>query len=123
MTNTQVGYLLATSSLLGLFVVPLWAALCDHWGGQRRVLLLCVPLSALCVAGYGLCAEGAFSWFMAVRVLHSLVDTPSLPLLDAFSLAALPSREEYGHCRLWGAVSWGIVNAAILGPLLDEVYR
>merc|ERR1711871_1457728 len=73
MSNTEVGYLLATSSLLGLLVVPLWAGLCDYLGGQRQVLLSTVPISGVIVAGYGLNgakeAMGAFGWFMAVRVM------------------------------------------------------
>jgi hypothetical protein len=30
------------------------------------------------------------------------------------------AKRDYGKCRLWGAISWGIANVVFLGPLLDH---
>jgi hypothetical protein len=32
---------------------------------------------------------------------------------------SLQDPHDYGRCRLWGAVGWGLCNAFVLGPMLD----
>eukprot|EP00960_Hanusia_phi_P044084 756461-Hanusia_phi.AAC.6 len=130
LTNGEVGYLLAAGSATGLAATPIWAGICDYLQGKKAVLEVNILSSSLCVClyllPYGLpflhTGSFLFSWTLLARCAYSFFFAPVFTILDTLSVQNLEDpKRNYGKCRLWGAVSWGLVNALFLGPLLDYV--
>ncbi len=115
-----VGWTLGLMHVAALVFAPLWGFLADSLDRPRLVLVL------LMLVGLGVRWGGTFflssdaSPFVAsgVFVGSELVFCGSTPVLDALVCKMLRPGEEFGHQRLFGAISWGV--AAPLAGLLYE---
>ena len=127
-SNEEIGLVLAVGTFVGLFSTPCWSALCDVLqekrlvlmmttaGGAVSALLYLVPLasSALFVNG------SAMIWTLLCRASYCFFFSPANGILDSIAVHSLENpKRDFGQCRLWGAASWGLVSALVLGPLLD----
>jgi hypothetical protein len=126
LTNSEIGMVLSGSMGFGLISTPLWTALCDYIEDRRTVLLFicsstpCVVLLYQVPQMFGFMHTPlAFWWAIGCRSLYTGLFSPTMSIIDTVSLAVLDNKGEWGHARLWGAVAWALVNAGILGPLLD----
>jgi PPP family 3-phenylpropionic acid transporter len=115
----EIGLVLAAPSLVRIFAVPAVARLADRSNAVREVLIICAVTTAFGFAGIGL-AQGGLAILLAVA-LTSIVNTPGMALLDAYTLAGLKARQRaYGPVRLWGSVAFIAANLAA-GWLLDVI--
>eukprot|EP00172_Hildenbrandia_rubra_P001051 Plantae.Rhodophyta-Hildenbrandia_rubra.ctg1631.p1 GENE.Plantae.Rhodophyta-Hildenbrandia_rubra.ctg1631~~Plantae.Rhodophyta-Hildenbrandia_rubra.ctg1631.p1 ORF type:complete len:421 (-),score=25.15 Plantae.Rhodophyta-Hildenbrandia_rubra.ctg1631:290-1468(-) len=66
-----------------------------------------------------------FLYICVVFAFYRFLRSPTMPVLDAYTLEYLvlrgtaASKMKYGKYRLWGAVSWGVISVAI-GLCLDH---
>ncbi|KAK3272601.1 hypothetical protein CYMTET_19108 [Cymbomonas tetramitiformis] len=129
LSNSQVGVLLSLPSLFAIISTPLWTALSDVLGDKRLVLLIIVPCSITLFALFqlpdvlwegNLLTTHRFAWMFIIRSLLITFMSPIFSVIDTIALECLGSQKDrYGQCRLWGAVSWGLSSAFVIGPLLD----
>eukprot|EP00287_Rhodomonas_sp_CCMP768_P014213 CAMPEP_0196760580 /NCGR_PEP_ID=MMETSP1091-20130531/105297_1 /TAXON_ID=302021 /ORGANISM="Rhodomonas sp., Strain CCMP768" /LENGTH=431 /DNA_ID=CAMNT_0042109477 /DNA_START=63 /DNA_END=1358 /DNA_ORIENTATION=- len=120
----QAGFLIGAGMLFGMVANFFWAAVADFTSVSMRFILLVSSVgSAIAVALYEVPAAPMFSlwdWILTVRLVFSFFFLPMMTILDTLTVYTLEDpRREYGIARVWGAVAWGILNFAILGPLFD----
>ena len=120
--------MLAVGTFVGLFSTPCWSALCDVLQEKRLVLMLTTAggaVSALLylvpLASSALFVNGsAMIWTLLCRASYCFFFSPANGILDSIAVHSLENpKKDFGQCRLWGAASWGLVSALVLGPLLD----
>lgn len=123
--NQEIGFVISAGSLVGLVAVPAWTAICDLTSvSQRTVLMINILGACVAVALFLLPSAMAwipiFFWTLFSKCLFSFFLAPVNTILDTIAVHKLENpKRDYGRCRLWGAVSWGICNAFILGPFID----
>ena len=118
--DSQVGVALGISSL-SFLAVPFVTAFADKFSHDRTVALLSMTfVGTVLVLMQGLVDVGVVTasaapiYLTINRLLISSSLAPQSPVLDALAVEGLKV-ENYGHERLWGAVSWGIVHLLIGG--------
>jgi len=128
LSSEEIGIVLAVGTFIGLFSTPAWSALCDYWQEQRRVLILTVSGGAVSALLYLLpltsptlfADESALMWTLLCRTAYCFFFSPATGILDSIAVHTLDNpKKDFGQCRLWGSLSWGLVSALVLGPLLD----
>eukprot|EP00940_MAST-03C_sp_MAST-3C-sp2_P001918 g1918.t1 len=127
-SDAEIGGILSVKPLVSVLTTPIFSFASDVAEDPRYVLGLLIPFSVLTVDGYILAdrltsPSSRLAVFMGLYSLWSFAFSPICSIFDAQTLLLLESVQasssQYGHSRLWGAVSWGIVNAAIIGPIID----
>lgn len=116
---SEIGAVLAITSLAALAVAPFWSHVADTRAGTIPTLQLAFVTAG--VVALALAATGsAFLAVAGVAAVLAAAQSPQTPLTDALALTTLgPSRlYEYGAFRLWASVGWG-AGAITFGALFQ----
>ena len=123
LTDSQIGIALGVSSL-NFLAVPFFTAFADKTN-DRTAALLCMTLIGTVLVflqGFvdlGIVSIAAAPTFLTIlRFLIASSLAPQSPVLDALAVDGNLKIENYGHERLWGAVSWGLMHL-LIGGLID----
>ena len=130
LSNASIGYILAAGTIVGLFSTPLWSALSDYLKKQRAVLIATVGGGAVSALLYLVPllmpaidwsnGDGIAWWTLFVRCLYCFFFSPTIGIIDSIAVHSLDNaKKDFGQCRKWGALAWGLVSAFVLGPVLD----
>ena len=122
--DAAVGVALGISSL-SIVAVPLVTALADKFAHDRAIVLLVMTFVGTVLVlmqglvDLGIVTASAAPVYLAInRLFISSSLAPQIPVLDALAVEGSLEVENYGHERLWGAVSWGIWHL-LMGGLID----
>jgi MFS family permease len=106
---TEIGYVFACGSLIGIVAQPLIGILSDAAHDYRNLIKLSVVLSAICVNGYFI--SDNLILVIVIQVIMVILMAPLMPVVDSIAVDQAPAHGyTYGQVRLWGAFSWTIVN-------------
>lgn len=119
-TYTQIGILLAISSLVGVFAQPAWGNITDKYLNNRVSLIASMLIAALAMAPFML-----VNGFYAISIFMILLlcfQSPVMPLGDAYTYEVIEQHSEmqYGKIRLMGSIGYA-VTAYLIGSLANKV--
>ena len=125
-TNSEIGFILGSNPVISAIATPIFSYLSDRTS-TRKVLTMLISASVFMVAIYGLASmlkdTAKFITFFLAYFMFSVSYSPTMTIFDAATLVMLKVNGEdtksYGDSRLYGAVSWGVISAFIIGPLID----
>lgn len=125
-TNSEIGFILGSNPVISAIATPIFSYLSDRTS-TRKVLTMLISASVFMVAIYGLASmlkdTAKFITFFLAYFMFSVSYSPTMTIFDAATLVMLEVNGEdtksYGDSRLYGAVSWGVISAFIIGPLID----
>lgn len=97
--------------------------------GKLKIVVMCNVLACafflMLAAPFSRNVNHGFLYICVVFAFYRFLRSPTMPVLDAYTLEYLvlrgtaASKMKYGKYRLWGAVSWGVISVAI-GLCLDH---
>lgn len=106
--SQQIGLLYAIGPFVALFVQPFWGVVCDKYGMEKAVLMLCSLLTPAIAFGYS--GQGNFVVFAATAFALALFNSPMVPLADAIAVAhAQKHKQTYGGARVWGSIGFAMM--------------
>ena len=123
LNDSQVGIALGVSSL-SFLAVPFFTAFADKTGDRTAALLGMTLIGTLLVFLQGfvdlqvVSSSAAPIYLTVLRFLIASSLAPQSPVLDALAVDGHLEIANYGHERLWGAVSWGLMHL-LIGGLID----
>ena len=105
----EIGIIYACGSLLRPLVAPAYGFIADRYLGLRRVLIVLAVANAVALLGF---ADASGFWpILAVTLAVMACWPPMMPLADALALShQARGRLTYGRVRLWGSVSYILMN-------------
>jgi PPP family 3-phenylpropionic acid transporter len=117
----QVGIINAINSTVVIFATPFWGMIADKIRSIRKVFLFCMCFAAALWAFIPASSQimmGSFMLMFLIIPLGAFFRMPANSLLDAFvvqrsDLDSVP----YGHVRLWGSISFAIMNISLSAVL------
>jgi MFS family permease len=142
----QVGWILSTFAIGGLFAHPLVGLLADRLFRADRLF---VAMNALCglflVGAWAWCArrepvlaassdpaelqaatDATFAGLFVILLAYSLCLQVALPLASVLSLRNLPDPvRQFSRTRLWGTVGWvavGLTMGAVVAPVSNQPF-
>lgn len=114
--GTQIGVLMGTASLIGLFSGPLWSGLAD--ASQRHRLILSIAMLGNLIAIFLFPFSNTFWWFFTLIVIESIFAGPIMSMADNATMTMLGEEKElYGRVRIGGTIGWGLA-APIIGVVV-----
>ncbi len=115
----QVGLVMASVPLTGMFVQPLWGLVADRSGRRSRLLALLTTVSAICYAAMYF-AEN-FRSLLSATMLLSIFATALVPLCVSvcFALMTDEGPHAFGRTRAWGTI--GFLVAVVAFPRMLEM--
>lgn len=118
LSGSQVGLLMGTGSLIGLFAGPLWGGLAD--ASQRHRLVLSIAIIGNVLAVFCFPFFHTFLGFFILMVLQALFGGPIISLADHATVSMLEDEKEmYGRVRLGGTIGYGLA-APIIGAVVEH---
>ncbi|WP_245954546.1 MFS transporter [Paenibacillus flagellatus] len=119
LTSQQVGAIYAIGPLVALFVQPMWGFLCDKYGIEKAVLMICGLATPAIAFGYS--SGAGFAVYAATAVCLAVFSSPMVPLSDAVAVAHVQKhRQTYGGARVWGSIGFALVVSPI-GMLYERI--
>jgi MFS transporter, PPP family, 3-phenylpropionic acid transporter len=121
LTGTQVGLVLATVPLAGMFAQPFWGQVADRTGARSRILAL---LSLGASLGYlALAQASGFPAILAATAALACFSTAILPMMTSVTLGMLHGSGPYafGLTRAWGTLGYLLLVVAF--PWLLRSFR
>lgn len=117
---TQIGVLLAISSLIGVFAQPVWGNITDKYLNNRVSLITSMLIAALAMVPFML-----VNGFYAISIFLILLlcfQSPVMPLGDAYTYEVIEQNSEmqYGKIRLMGSIGYAI-TAYLIGYVANKV--
>ncbi|MDR3138579.1 MAG: MFS transporter [Treponema sp.] len=114
---TQVGFINAVNSLVMIFATPFWGMMADKIRSIRKVFLFCICIAAVLWAVIPFSSQiavGPLVLMYLIVPLGSFFRMPANSLLDAFVVQRSDlDKVAYGHVRLWGSISFAIMNISL----------
>lgn len=105
----QISILGAMPMGLTLVAAPIWAGIADYFGLHRKILPLIMFLTMPFVALMG--SANSFLLLLPTIIFYGLCNSPIMSLSDNSVLSYMGAdRHYYGHVRLWGSISWGLMG-------------
>jgi PPP family 3-phenylpropionic acid transporter len=105
----QISILGAMPMGLTLVAAPIWAGIADYFGLHRKILPLIIFLTMPFVALMG--SANSFFFLLPAIIFYGLCNSPIMSLSDNSVLSYMgANRHNYGHVRLWGSISWGLMG-------------
>lgn len=108
LTASQVGMIVATVPLVGMFSQPIWGGLSDRTGARSRILGLVALGSGL---GYALLAwPTSFNGYLAATAFFAFFAPALSPMGVSTTLASLdpPAERKYGRIRVMGTLGFAV---------------
>ena len=129
-TNSEIGFILGSNPLITAIATPIFSFLSDRYSSYKNVITTLIVASIFAVSLYGLASmlrdTVKFLAFYLAYFIFSSSFGPILTIFDAVTLLELEvngeDKKSYGDSRLYGAVSWGVISAFIIGPLIDVTH-
>lgn len=117
---TQIGILLAISSLVGVIVQPAWGSVTDKYLSNRISLIASMLIASLAMVPFML-----VNGFFAISIFLILLlcfQSPVMPLGDAYTYEVIEQHSEmqYGKIRLMGSIGYA-VTAYLIGSVANKV--
>jgi len=109
-TSLQIGAFTAISAVVGMLAQPMWGMVSDRLGSPRRVLCLCLAVSAIFFGSVLLTDR----FFIAVCLLvaENFFLCCIVTLLDSHTISEVNAAPglQYGYIRLAGSIFYGAVS-------------
>ena len=108
LSGVQIGAIAAVQQINNLIILPFWGMISDRYG-KRRVFLILLAVSALCIEGF--LYTGGFIYYLLFIVVFTTLYNPLAALVDSFALekTSIPFvRSSYGNMRLWASLGWSV---------------
>lgn len=131
-STAEVGLVMAIGSASSLVVRPFVGHMFDRVPAPGRtvvtrrlfVVSTCLASAATVALSYMPVAQqiAGTSGLVATTVLWSLTCCALAPMYSvstALAMSSLHDTRDWGRTRLWGAASWGLVNALWVGPAVE----
>ncbi|HHU72989.1 MAG TPA: MFS transporter [Clostridiales bacterium] len=120
LSYTQIGILLAISSLVGVFAQPAWGSITDKYLNNRVSLMVSMLIAALAMVPFMLADE--FYVIALFLILLLCFQSPVMPLGDAYTYEIIEQHSEmqYGKIRLMGSIGYA-VTAFLIGNVANKV--
>jgi len=120
---SQIGMVLAASSVAGLMAPPILTMLADRHGRAELLFIWVLVASAATLLVFSV-VEG-YWWLLVVYTAFCLAREPSRPLLDGIFFAAqrrIPALADvsYHRVRIWGTVGYMIPGILLYISLTDD---
>lgn len=116
--GSEMGWLMATYSLMQLICAPLWGVFSDRVG-RKPVLALGVLGYALTLLLFGLSTQ--FWMIFAARTLAGILSSATMPTAMAYISDHVPEKERSGSMGTLGAaMGAGMVVGPLMGGVLSE---
>ena len=114
--GVQIGVLMGTSSLIGIFAGPLWSGLADSTHRHRLVLSIAILGNAIAIFLFPV--FHTFLPFLLLMILQSLFGGPIVSMVDNATMSMLgDEKAQYGGVRVGGTIGWGVA-APIVGLIV-----
>ena len=114
--GVQIGVLMGTSSLIGIFTGPLWSGLAD--ASHRHRLILTTAIIGNVIAILLFPAFHSFLPFLLLMIVQSMFGGPIVSMVDNATMSMLgDEKEKYGGVRGGGTIGWGVA-APIVGAIV-----
>ena len=114
--GVQIGILMGTSSLVGIFAGPLWSGLAD--ASHRHRLVLSTAIIGNVIAIFLFPVFQTFLPFLILMIVQSLFGGPIVSMVDNATMSMLDDEKEmYGRVRVGGTIGWGMA-APIVGLIV-----
>lgn len=114
--GSQIGVLMGTSSLVGLFAGPSWSGLAD--AGHRHRLVLSIAILGNAASIFFFPFFQTFLPFLLLMIIQSLFGGPIVSMVDNATMSMLgDEKERYGRVRVGGTIGWGIA-APLVGVVV-----
>jgi PPP family 3-phenylpropionic acid transporter len=118
LSGSQIGVLMASASLVGLFSGPLLSGLADATRRHRLVLTLAIAGNALAIVLFP--TGDGFAMFLLLMLVQSLFGGPIISMVDNATMNMLgDERDKYGRVRLGGTFGWGL-GALAMGLIVER---
>jgi PPP family 3-phenylpropionic acid transporter len=118
-TSPQIGVFAAGCSVISMICQPLWGLLSDKLGSPRKVLSVCLAVSA---ALFG-CVMFAKNFYTAAGILfaETVFRCCAVPLLDSHTLSEISTipGAQYSFIRMGASVFYGVLSLIYSG-IIDE---
>jgi PPP family 3-phenylpropionic acid transporter len=116
LVSREIGLVLAVPAFMSVVLPMIAGYLADRF--QRAVAMLRALLFATCLTLFLLSLTQGFAQVMSAMVVHSIVSTPILVLVEAATLTELKkSGGSYGRVRLFGTLGF-VLSAFLLGQTI-----
>jgi PPP family 3-phenylpropionic acid transporter len=120
LAGTQLGLVLATRPLVGMFAQPFWGLLADRTGLRSRTLAVLALGTSVAWALFP--QADTFPVLLAAMAFAALFSTSVMPMATSVSMASLGANAavHFGRIRVWGTVGF-LVLVVSFPWLLDWV--
>jgi PPP family 3-phenylpropionic acid transporter len=114
--GVQIGILMGTASLVGIFAGPMWSGLAD--ASHRHRLVLSIALIGNVIAIFLFPFYHSLLPFLLLMIISSIFGGPIVSMADNATMAMLGEEKEmYGRVRVGGTIGWGVA-APIIGAVV-----
>jgi len=115
--GTELGWLMATYSLMQMLCAPVWGLLSDRWG-RKPILSIGVLGYAITLFMFGLANN--FTMLFIARSLSGILSSATMPTAMAYIGDNAPEKEKSkGMGQLGAMVGIGVILGPLLGGLLS----
>jgi PPP family 3-phenylpropionic acid transporter len=113
----QVGIINAVNALIMILANPFWGMLADKLRSIRKIFLFCMCIAAVLWALVPVSSRimlGPLALMYLIIPVGAFFRQPANSLIDAFVVQRSDIEHvAYGHVRLWGSISFAIMNISL----------
>jgi PPP family 3-phenylpropionic acid transporter len=114
--GVQIGVLMGSSSLIGIFAGPLWSGLADARHRHRLILTTAIIGNVIAILLFPV--FHTFLPFLLLMIVQSMFGGPIISMVDNATMSMLgDEKERYGSVRGGGTIGWGVA-APIVGAIV-----
>lgn len=119
LSYTQIGAVLAISSIVSVASQPMWGIVSDKYLNKRKAIIILAATSSLLTYGFMFAAN--FYMIIAVVVVFVIFSSSLGPIMDAFCYEMIDKHRtiQYGRIRLMGSLGYALVVLA-LGEMMKS---
>ena len=114
--GVQIGVLMGTSSLIGIFTGPMWSGLADASHRHRLILTSAIIGNVIAILLFPV--FHTFLPFLLLMIVQSMFGGPIVSMVDNATMSMLgDEKKKYGSVRGGGTIGWGVA-APIVGVIV-----